>query len=133
MTPALDAPNYPLSDALASGVPFDVAEDARRSRRLYLTRLGAEPVRLLWESWPRGPGGTWYAKRSWRSRTLTGYAGGHRPRGGGVPGLSADGIRRALAGLDRQQARWQSGEARRRVYRPCPSCGRPLPLADPSG
>ena len=126
----LDVPTYPLADALAWGVRPDVAAEAHHAGRLHLTRPDAPPVRFILDRWPPGPRGTWTAKGQHRGRTLTGYAGGHRPRGGGVAGLSAEGVRRAVAGIDRQRSRWASGAARPRPpEHPCPTCGRPLPLA----
>lgn len=128
-----EPPTYPLADALRWGVPAEVSDSVVRregySGWLSLTRSDGPPVRFYWDGWPPGPGGTWYAKGTHRGRTLTGYAGGHRPRGGGIAGLSAEGIRRALDGIERQREGWESGRSRRRVYRPCPTCGRPLPLA----
>lgn len=127
---AAAVPSFPLADALMWGVPPDVAEDGRLAGRLDLTRPDGSRVRFLWDGWPPGPRGTWVAKVSHKGRTLTGYAGGHRPRGGGVAGLSRAGVRRAVDGIERQRARWDSGEAQpKRRYPCCSACGRPLPLA----
>lgn len=123
------AAEYPLGEALRSGVPASAAEYARRVGRLHLIpdpdsdgdgpNGDGSPVVFLLDFWPPRPLGTWTAKRHRGRRTFTGYAGRHRPRGGGVPGLSAAGIRRALDGLDRQEARWKGPGPDR-----CPCCGR---------
>ena len=125
----LASPSYPLADALAWGVPLHVREDARLAGCIDLTREDGPPVRFLHSAaWMRNRG-EWTAKRSWKGRTLTGYAGGHAPRGGGVAGLSDDGVRRAIAGLDRQERRWATGAAQRKTRGPvCPTCGRLAPL-----
>lgn len=116
-----ELPTYPLADALAAGVPPGVHIFARRAGGLRLTRPDGSHVRftLMHPNWNRN-GGTWYAKGHAGRATFTGYAGGDRPRGGGVPGLSAAGIRRALDGIERQRARHLAGVERTR----CVCCGR---------
>lgn len=128
MPDALDVFTYSLDYALDFGVPDYLAETARDCGGIDLTRDDGTAVRFRFDAWPPGSRGAWYAKRHTGGRTFTGYAGGHAPRGGGVPGLSPEGIARALAGLDRQEHRWASGEAKPRDRGPvCPSCGRLAP------
>ncbi len=120
-----DALLFNLDAVLADGVPPWMLATARQLGRLDLTTADGTAVRLLHEAWPPGPGGTWYAKGRENGRTFTGYCGGHAPRGGGVPGLSAEGVRRGVEGVERQAKRWASGEAKPRVRGPvCPCCHR---------
>lgn len=101
--PLRAVPSYPLADALAWGVPPSVRGPAHVLGRLDLTRPDGPPLRLaLWHRYWKRNGGAWYAKERRNGRSLTGYAGGHAPRGGGRVGLSAEGIAAALAGIDRQ-------------------------------
>ena len=126
MPPPYPVPHVPLAVALRQGVGDHDRIKASLADRIVLTDADGEPAVTLYlrcRHWPNG--GEWYVKRHVDGRSLTGYAGGHRPRGGGVAGLSAEGIARALAALDRQQ------RTPPKPHRPaptdrCPTCRTPV-------
>jgi hypothetical protein len=102
---------YPLQEAVEEGVLPILWPEAKRRARLDLTDDDGTRVPLILT-----PYGDWHAKRYTGGRTLTGYAGRHAPTRGGVPGLSAEGVRRAVDALDAQEAGLPA-------YRACPTCG----------
>jgi len=118
-------PSYPLSSALRGGVPATVAREAFAARCIWLHADGNDAavlltLRLFDKRYADGGQAEWRAKRHVNGRSLTGYAGRHGTVGEGIVGLSAEGIRRAMVSLDRQErATPKPREAR---YR-CVSCG----------
>ena len=103
-----------LDAVRVDGVPVWLWDQARRFGWVHLADASGRTVhRLRLNSW-----GGWEAKDYRDGKTLTGYAGYHRPRRTGVPGLSAAGIRRALANMERQATG---------PVACCPTCRRRLP------